>query len=123
MRLVRGTRQGKGDSHRAGPNCATRPGVLAGNPYERPERGPRFGPTLCEFSFGKRSSSTTSATVRARLGRLNTLGVFHSKSISYGGFVWAHRGLKNQNRRFLARAVQYAALGKLCAALAAVFRA
>jgi hypothetical protein len=39
----------QGDSHRAGPNRATRPSVLAENPYQRPALGPRFGPNLCDF--------------------------------------------------------------------------
>jgi WD40 repeat protein len=37
-------------------------------------------------------------------GRLNTLSVFLYKSVLYGVFVWAHRALNNQKRRFLARA-------------------
>ena len=32
-----------------GPNCATWPSVLTENPYQRPKRGRRFGPTLCEL--------------------------------------------------------------------------
>jgi hypothetical protein len=45
--------------------------------------------------------------VRAALGRLSALSVFLLKSILYGVFVWAHRALKHQKRRFLARAVRH----------------
>jgi hypothetical protein len=38
-------------------------------------------------------------------GRLSALCVFHRKTILYGGFVWAHRGLNGRKWRFLARAV------------------
>ena len=44
------------------------------------------------------------ATVRARPGRLSTIGVPHSKSILYGVFVWARRALNSPKRRFSARA-------------------
>ena len=40
--------------------------------------------------------------VRARRGRLSALSVSHSKSVLYGGFVWARRALNSQKRRFLA---------------------
>ena len=42
--------------------------------------------------------------------RLSALSVFHSKSVLYGGFVWAHRALKHLKRRFPARAVEVARL-------------
>ena len=38
-----------GEFHRAGPNRATWPSVLTENPYQRPELGPRLGPTLCDL--------------------------------------------------------------------------
>jgi hypothetical protein len=37
-------------------------------------------------------------------GRLSALSVFLCKSIFCGGFVWAHRALNRQKRRFPARA-------------------
>jgi hypothetical protein len=45
------------------------------------------------------------ATVRARPGRLSALCVFHSKSVLYGGFVWARRALNRRKLWFPARAV------------------
>jgi hypothetical protein len=39
------------------------------------------------------SQLCTGAEVRARPGRLSALSVFHSKTIFYGGFVWARRAL------------------------------
>jgi hypothetical protein len=42
----RPSRRAPGEFHRDGPNCATLPSVLTENPYQRPERGPRVGPTL-----------------------------------------------------------------------------
>ena len=45
------------------------------------------------------------ATVRAVLGRSSRLRVLRSKSMLYGGFVWACRALLNsQKRRVSARA-------------------
>jgi hypothetical protein len=44
------------------------------------------------------------ATVRDRPGKLSALGVFPSKSVLYGAFVWACRVLNSQKRRFWARA-------------------
>ena len=44
-------------------------------------------------------------SVRATLGRLSALSISHTKSVFYGGFVWARRSLNSQNRRFSARAV------------------
>jgi hypothetical protein len=38
-------------------------------------------------------------------GPLSALGIFHSKSVLCGAFVWARRVLNSQKRRFLARAV------------------
>ena len=43
-------------------------------------------------------------TVRAHLGRLSALSVFHSKSVLYGAFVWACRALNRKKWRFPARA-------------------
>jgi hypothetical protein len=37
--------------HRVGPNCQTWPRLLTENPYQSPELGPRFGPTLCDLSL------------------------------------------------------------------------
>jgi hypothetical protein len=45
------------------------------------------------------------ATVRILPGQLSGLSVFLCESILYGAFVWAHRALDTQNRRFPARAV------------------
>jgi hypothetical protein len=42
---------------------------------------------------------STSATVRAALGRLSALSVSLCKSILYGAFVWARRALNSQKRR------------------------
>ena len=40
----------KGEFHRVGPNYAVAwPNVSSGNPYQLPELGPRFGPTLCNL--------------------------------------------------------------------------
>jgi hypothetical protein len=41
----------------------------------------------------------------ARPGRLSGLSVSHSESILYGTFVWGHRPLNSQKRRFPARQV------------------
>ena len=43
-------------------------------------------------------------TVRTRPGRTSALRVSHSKLLLHGAFVWAHRALNSQKRRFLARA-------------------
>ena len=43
-------------------------------------------------------------TVRAPSGRLSALSVSHSKSVLYGGFVWARRALNSPKRRFPTRA-------------------
>jgi hypothetical protein len=40
-------------------------------------------------------------------GRLSVLSIFHSKSVSYGVFVWARRALNSPKRRFSARAVPW----------------
>jgi hypothetical protein len=40
-----------------------------------------------------------------RRGRLSAISDFLCKSILYGAFVWVHRALKYQKRRFPARAV------------------
>ena len=37
----------------------------------------------------------TDATVRAAQGQLSAFSVSHSKSVLYGGFVWARRALKH----------------------------
>jgi hypothetical protein len=42
------------EPHRVGPNRATWPSVFTENPYERPELGPRFWPTLCDFCQGNK---------------------------------------------------------------------
>jgi hypothetical protein len=39
-----------------------------------------------------------------RWGRLSAISVFLCKPVLYGAFVWAHRALKHQKRRFPARA-------------------
>jgi hypothetical protein len=39
------------------------------------------------------------------VGRLSAISVFYSKLILYGAFVWTHRALNSQKRRFTARAV------------------
>ena len=44
-------------------------------------------------------------TVRTAQGLLSALRVFRCKFVLYGVFVWAHRALKHQKRRFRARAV------------------
>ena len=46
------------------------------------------------------------AAVRACPGRLSALSVSHSKSVLYGGFVWACISLNDQKWRFPARAVR-----------------
>ena len=43
-------------------------------------------------------------------GCLRALSVFYSKSLFYGVFVWAHRALNSQKRRFPARAVGWPSL-------------
>ena len=48
-------------------------------------------------------------TVRAAEGRLSALRVSTSKSVWYGGFVWARGVLNCEKRRFSARAVWGAA--------------
>ena len=40
-----------------------------------------------------------------RLGCLSALSLFLCKLVFYGAFVWAHRALNIQKRRFSARAV------------------
>jgi hypothetical protein len=50
------------------------------------------------------STAVGVVTVRAAQGRLSALSVFLWKSILYGAFVWARRALKDQKRRFPARA-------------------
>jgi hypothetical protein len=55
-------------------------------------------------------STGRSVTVRARPGRLSTLGIFHSKLISCGAFVWLRAyvfrmALNSPQRRVPARAV------------------
>jgi hypothetical protein len=45
--------------------------------------------------------------VRDRLGRLSGLLVSHSKTVLYGAFVWVHRALKSEKRRFSSRAVPW----------------
>jgi hypothetical protein len=47
-----------------------------------------------------------------RPGWLSALGVFHSKSILYGTFVWAGRALNRPKRRFPVRAVSVNAANK-----------
>ena len=49
-------------------------------------------------------------------GRLSDLSVSLSKSILYRGFVWVHRALNSQKRRFPARAVAVWLIpaGKVC---------
>jgi hypothetical protein len=54
----------------------------------RPSTGSSATPSTC-----RRSTST----VRARPGRLSALSVFYSKSVLYGGFVWARRALNSPN--------------------------
>ena len=44
------------------------------------------------------------AIVRGLSGRLSGLRAFHSKSVSYGVFVWARRAFNRPKWRFLARA-------------------
>jgi hypothetical protein len=46
------------------------------------------------------------AVCPGRPGRLSTLSVFLCKSVLYGAFVWTHRALNSQKRRFPARAVR-----------------
>jgi hypothetical protein len=50
-------------------------------------------------SFVWTSPSVLEAKVRARPGRFSALTVFHSKSVLYGGFLWARRALNGQKRR------------------------
>ena len=59
----------------------------------------------CIARLARSAPFTTSLTVWARLRRLRALSVSHSKSVSYGGFVWACRAINSPKRRFLARAV------------------
>ena len=51
------------------------------------------------------SGMDTFGSVRAAQGLLSALSVFLCKFVLYGVFVWAHRALKHQKRRFRARAV------------------
>ena len=46
------------------------------------------------------ASSANLEAVRARPGRLSALGRFHSKSVLYGAFAWAHGALRSQNGGF-----------------------
>jgi uncharacterized protein YbjT (DUF2867 family) len=61
------------------------------------------------------SAPLVGVTVRDLPGRLHALRVSHSKSVSYGAFVWARRAINSQKRRFWARA---GGLSRGCAARA-----
>jgi hypothetical protein len=60
-----------------------------------------------QFSCLRRSSIERDAllSVRAVPGRVSAISVFLCKSVLYGAFVWAHRALNSQKRRFSVRAV------------------
>jgi hypothetical protein len=59
-----------------------------------------------KLSNAQQKLARQQATVRARPGWLSTLSVSHSKSGLYGTFVWVHRALNSQKRRFPARAAR-----------------
>ena len=56
------------------------------------------------FAGAASAHCTSCAPVRAYLGRLSAISIFLCKSVLYGAFVWAHRVLNHQKRRFPARA-------------------
>ena len=57
-----------------------------------------------EVKLAGAAAKESGGAVRAALGRLSALSVFHRKSFLYGAFVWAHRALNRPKRRFPARA-------------------
>jgi hypothetical protein len=66
--------------YRVGPNFETWRHTLPENPYESPEVGPQFGPTL--YNFRSRSSAPPSSRSRPRLALdvkviLTPLCLFH----------------------------------------------
>ena len=70
-----------------------------------PRRGTSANALAARILGAEATRRRPSLPVRARPGRSSALSVFPSKSVLYGGFVWARGALNGRKRRFPARAV------------------
>ena len=77
----------EGAFHRVGPNCAVWPGILTENPYQSPELGPRFGPTLCDFVAkpGAKNQSVVKCRCSTRECSHGSSSHFHALPVC---FMW-----------------------------------
>jgi hypothetical protein len=97
---------GEPEIHRIGATCATWCSAWSANPYERPELGPRSGPTLCAICTGSASEKDTKLAKKSGQFQLFTAAVFPQDCMcQLASFVptYGRQTLSRYGRRTLSR--------------------